>query len=188
MEEKNIGQFLTEIILMAAIFIGFIFVIFDLRGKFLIAQLLFFFLLIVLACPSLVGIYYNFRWGWLLITLVSALIILDEIFIYILHKSFGVVYLVSFAVALMGLIFSLVNVKPRKVHVMKVAEERIESLEKVEKAETPSKKRYVAKKSGKFYHKADCFMAKRLRSENQEWFGSMEEAASQGHKAHRCVK
>ena len=190
MEEKNIGSFLTLDIVLLIVFIGHIMIIFDLTGRFMFAHLLFFVLLVIASFISLVGVYYNLRWGWLIITLIFSLIVLDELFVYLLNKSFGTVTLVSFVASLSGLILSISNLQSRKSEKHSPPEGKIESIEKVEKAEKQAAKssgKYVAGKTGKTYHSPNCHFVKNINKENQFLFSTKEEAASKGLKPHKCI-
>jgi hypothetical protein len=43
-------------------------------------------------------------------------------------------------------------------------------------------KKYVASKNGKIYYSAGCSGAKRIKPENEVWFGSKEDAEKSGYK------
>ena len=188
MEEKNTGAFLAMDIILAVVFMGFLLVIFNLSGKFFMAHIVLFAFMLIIAFIALIGIFYNLRWGWLMITFVASLIVLDELFIYLATRLFGIIFLVSFVSALLGLIYSLSNIKQRKETSANIEEEKIESIEKIEKAEKQSAKKFLGKKTGKTYHDLNCAIGKRIKSADLVWFKSMEEAASKGYVAHNCVK
>lgn len=186
MEERNLGFFLTMDFVLLIALIGLIFIIFDLTGTFLAAQLFFAVLLIILAFIALVGIYYNMRWGRVFITLVFSLVVLDELFIYILNRSFGTIFLVSFIAGLIGLLIAIANIRYRKGKKEALPQEKLEAIEKVEGHKLKTK--YLASKTGKGYHSPDCIFAKKISKDNQVWLKDKEDAGSKGYKPHNCVK
>jgi predicted membrane protein len=185
MDNKNKSSFLAVNFILLVGLIGLILLIFDLNGTVLFAHLIFFVLLIILSFISISGIYYNMKWGWLIMTLLFAMILVDELFIYLLYKLFGTVFLISILSSIVGLIVSLVNIKYRP----QTEKTQLESVESIEKVEKPSQKSdYIAGKTGKSYHLPDCRFAKNIDKSNQVWLSDKESANSKGYKPHSCVK
>src|SRR3989338_1678144 len=109
MEKKSLSEFFVLNVILLVAFIGMIAVIFDLTGRFLIAHLIFFIAMVLLAFFASIGIFYNLRWGWQVITVVFSLVVLDEIVIYLFNRALGVVALVAFVSALGGLVFAFIS-------------------------------------------------------------------------------
>lgn len=49
-------------------------------------------------------------------------------------------------------------------------------------------KAFVGSKNSNLYHHPDCPTAKRIKAENQVWFGSREEATAAGYSPSQCTK
>lgn len=187
MGSKNIGKFLTIDVILFVILIGLILTIFETKGKLLLLQLMFFGLLLIFSFISLLGVYYNMRWSWIMLTIIFSVIILDELLIYILNVPIGITGIVSFLGLIIGLIISLSNIAPEKSKSDsgKSSDEKLVDIEKLEKPTIRSK--YVASKTGKNYHVSSCPIAKNISKDNMLYLENKEDAINKGYIPHNCI-
>lgn len=203
MERQSVSFFAMIFILLFAV-VGFILVVFDLRGVafvFMLGLLLAFMFLLAF---GMFLAYQNKRKSWGIIGAVLMLMILNVFVIFLLTRRFGISYLVSLVFSAFGLVVSLANVissrEPRaepavedhgkyynaysgKEEPLKAV--KSEAAATVEKTFTPGK--YVASRKANKFHSAKCDWAARISKENRVWFNSREEAQSKGFEADKCV-
>lgn len=203
MERPSLSFFIMIFVLLFA-FIGFIFVVFDLRGLSFIFELGVLLTFMFLLTFTMFFVFSNKRGSWGIIAAVLLLIIFNVFVIFLLTKNFSLAYVVSTLFSVAGIIVAVLNgVWMRKVYVEgengkyyypfldKVEpkeESKIEakSESKVQKTFTPGK--YVASKKANKFHSPKCDWASRISKENHVWFDSKEEAQSKGFEADKCVE
>ncbi len=176
-------SFLVMSITLLIIFIGFIDVVFDLRGFLFITEFLFLGILMFFTLISMVLIYNDAKFGWTLMTFILAFILIDFLFIYLFKLSQSSLLLLTAVVGLVGFIISVVNIK---------GPEELEEPEDVEEISSSVKKefkpgKYIASKTGAKFHSPKCDWAKKIKKANRVWFDSKEEARKAGYKTDDCV-
>ncbi|MFH2028277.1 MAG: hypothetical protein ABIJ08_04025 [Nanoarchaeota archaeon] len=184
MGDGKTSFFVLDLILLF-VFIGMISIIFGLRRVAFMGELFILIILIFLAFISLIGIYNRYNWGYLLLSLVFAVILADLLFIYYLERCHNNGFIMTAVLTALGFIISIAGIKRKKIVNDMDGEDREEIVEEVKKSFVPGK--YVASKTGATYHVANCDWAKKIKKKNQVWFDS-EKEAKKDRKAHSCIK
>ena len=185
MGKSKFSFFLMNIILLV-VSLGMINMVFNLHKRFLILEVLFLLVAGFFALVSMVAVYSNTRWGWVFLSYIFGLVLVDILFIYYIAGKPEYFFLVTL-IAMLGFIVSLLKIgKDGKDEDADFEEISEEETEEVTKEFNPGK--YVASKTGKKYHTPKCDWAKRIKKSNQVWFDDQEEAKQEGYKSDSCVK
>lgn len=182
MGEFKVSFFVMDIILLI-LFLGLINMIFDLHRVFLVLEFIFFLIIAFFTIISMIAVYNDARWGWIFLSWILGLILLDILFIYYKGGRPEFFFTVTIA-ALIGFLISVINIKKKEEFDAEVPEET----EKVEVSKEFKPGKYVASKTGSKYHAPKCDWAKRIKKSNQVWFDSEKEAKKKGYKEDDCVK
>jgi len=177
-------KFLLMDFIALIIFLGFILIIFNLKGIFFIGEFILLCLFILITLISLILIYNNVKFGWGMLGVLLFLMLLDLLLIYTRVSKIGIAFLVTLFVTAIAFIIALVSAKKEEIE--EVAEEVEEEKPVVSKKYTPGK--YIASKMGKSYHSPKCDWAKNIKEKNRVWFDDDKEAKKAGYKKHSCLK
>jgi len=203
MERPSLSFFAMVFILLFAL-IGFIFVVFDLRGLTFIFELGVLLTFMFLLTFAMFFVFSNKRGSWGIIAIVLLLLLFNVFVIFLLTKKFTLAYVTSTLFALVGMVVAALNYS-RKREVYTEVEEKgkyyhtyIDKMEpkeakaeakaeaKVQKTFSPGK--YVASKKANKFHSPKCDWAHRIDKANRVWFNSKEEAKSKGFEPDKCVE
>ncbi len=178
MGESKLSFFVVDVI-MLIVFLGLINMIFGLHRVFLGFELILLAAAAFFSIISMVAIYNNARWGWIFLSYIFGLILIDILFVYYIagRPDFFFIIIIS---ALVGFLVSVMNIPKKEREAVE------EKPKEVTKEFKPGK--YVASKSGSKYHAPKCDWAKKIKKSNQVWFDDEKEAKKKGYKADSCVK
>ncbi len=168
------GSLIVMDIILLIAFIGLIMVIFDLKRFFFIGELILFGVILLFTFIAMVAAYLEARFGWVLLSIISAVILLDVIFIYFKSVMSSSMFFLLVILGVVGFIISVVNMG------------REEAEPEIEEVFEPGK--FIGSTTGRSYHAPKCDWANNIKKENQVWFDSEEEAKKKGYKAHSCLK
>ena len=213
--ERPVSFFAMLIILLFAV-IGFIFIIFELKGIAFVFELGLLLAFMFSLAFAMFLVYNDRSASWPIMALVLILLLLDVFIIFLLTGAFGWEYVITTLSAVAGLAVVLANIfaAPRKeptaeTHYDKKqyyyplsekAEEKEEMKEEIKnKVKSELKKeqkvsakftpgKYVASKKAGTFHAAKCDWASRISKENMVWFDSKEEALARGLNPDKCVQ
>ncbi len=195
MGERNTALFLVTDIIVLIVFIGLIFLTFNLSGLFIIAELAILFALLILSLIALVSVYYKIRFGSILLMLIFTVVLLDLLFIYWKKGPINSsVFFITMLLSLIGFLIAVASIKRDDDEFEDeppVIEEKAEAIveEKSEPVtETNEPGKFAASKAGSSYHAPKCEWAKKIKKEKLVWFDSEDAAKKDGYKAHSCLK
>jgi len=179
MGESKAKYFILTILLLFVL-IGMITLVFNLRRLSFAGELFILLVIIFFSFISLIGVYGNKNWGFVLMMLVFTGILIDLLALYFLRRRLtrGLLWLIILSA--IGFIISVVGIKRKEVEYYDDEEE-----EKVYTNFEPGK--YVASNRGVVYHSPKCDWAKKIGSDNRVWFDSEQEAKKKGLKKHSCL-
>jgi len=172
--------FITDIILLI-VFLGLIKIIFDLNRFFFLGELALAIFLICIAFISLIGAFSNENWGWIGLSVVYAILLLNLLFIHARDHSSRLLLLTIF-IAVIGFIIAVAKIKRSEDE-----EEFFEEPEVEEVTTTHEPGKYVASATGSSYHAPNCDWAKKIKEKNRVWFDD-EKDAKKRFKPHSCLK
>ncbi len=200
MERPSLSFFAMIFILLFTL-IGFIFVVFDLRGITFIFELGVLLTFMFLLTFAMFFVFSNKRGSWGIIAAVLLLLMFNVLVIFLLTRRFSLAYIVSTLFSVIGVILAVLNVAwMRREHVeegekyyypfidkMEPKEEKAEAKAEATLKKTFTPGKYVASKKANKFHSPKCDWAARISKENRVWFNSKEEAKKQGFEADKCV-
>ena len=144
-EQKSGISFLLYDILFLVVFIGLITTVFQFSGLFLIAQVVLSAVFIAFSFLGLVAITNNLRWGYTILFITMALVLLDTLWLYArIGRRMDIILFLTLIVGAIGFIVALANMR-------KAGPEEIPAVEPVdvEKVEAPKAPLAAAKKPGR---------------------------------------
>ena len=200
-------SFFAMLFILLIVALGFILVVFDLRGLIFVFELGLLLSFMFILTFAMFFVFHNKSTSWAIVGAVLILLLFNVFIISLLTRTFGFAYMTTSLFAVIGLIIALVNLIliPRN-EVEAVADEKVyyypympkvEALE-IKKAEAKVETQMMAPQPvtlpGKFlasqksskYHIAKCIWANNIKQENRLWFNTREEAESKGLTAHAC--
>jgi predicted membrane protein len=202
MEKLNTSFIVMNFILLFAL-IGFIFVIFDLRGVAFVFELGILFTFLILLTFGMFFLYHEKLGSWGIIGSVLLLLLFDVFIVFLYTRNFSLAYIVTILASLAGLIIAVGNVvmSAPKENNQAVTHEKskyyypfidkmepkdeVEAEAHVEKEFIPGK--FVASKKASKYHSPKCDWALRISKVNQVWFDSKKDAESKGFEPDKCI-
>lgn len=180
MGDKNIISFIVMDIILAIVFIGLILLIFELHRFFLIGEVIILAILVIISFVSLIAVFNGIKWGWAILSLSFAIILIDLLIIYFATRTIGTTFFITMVLTAIGFILSVINIGEKKI------EELEETIEEPSTEFIPGK--YISSKRAAYYHIPKCDWAQKIKKKNQVWFDSQEEAKKKGLKKHSCLK
>ena len=214
MGKPGLSFFAMLFILLFAV-IGLILVVFSLEGAFFVFQLAVLLCFMFFLAFGMFSVYSGNNAGWSVVGVVLLLEFIDVSLIVFSTGQFGSSEAFAFAFAFIGMIVALAASLPARrkkeeetSHYDKqqyyypnseAMDQLIEESEEGAKEEagqeagmeskisatyTPGK--FVASNKGNKFHMPKCAWAANIKKENQVWFDSEKEAASNGYKMHNC--
>lgn len=175
---KGIINFVLMDIILAIVFIGLILSIFELHRFFLIGEVIILAILLIISFISLVAILNGIRWGWGILSLSFAIILIDLLGIYFVTRVINTTFFITMVLSAIGFILAVISIGKKKT-------EEPEAPKVTTTTFTPGK--YIASKTGTTYHSPRCDWAKKIKKKNQVWFDD-EAEAKKNFKPHSCLK
>ena len=203
MGERNTALFLVTDIIVLIVFIGLIFLTFNLSGLFIIGELALLFALLFFSLVALVAVYYKIRFGSTLLMSIFAIVLINLLFIYFKKGSINsAVFFITMLLSLIGFLIAVASIKRDDDELedeAPIIEENQETMveekpnpfvEERQKPipETTKPGKFAASKTGSSYHAPKCEWAKKIKKEKLVWFDSEDAAKKDGYKAHSCLK
>ena len=176
-------SFFIMSIFLGIVSLGLVNMVFNLSGIFFVLELIFFMVIALFVLISMVAVFNNVKWGWVFLSYILGLILINILFIYYMRGR-PEFFFTTTLFALLGFLISLV--KAQKNEEVEEDFEAPEEEESVSKEFQPGK--YVASKNAGTYHAPKCDWAKRIKKSNQIWLDDEKEAKKKGYKAHSCLK
>ena len=179
MGESKAKYFILNILLLFVL-VGMITLVFNLRRFSFAGELFILIIIILFSFISLIGVYGNKNWGFVLLMLVFTGILIDLGLIYFLKGVLtrGILWLVILSA--IGFIISVAGIKRKET----VYSDDYDD-DNVYTNFEPGK--YVASNRGTVYHSPKCDWAQKIGSTNRVWFDSEQEAKKKGLKKHSCL-
>ena len=182
MGDKNIINFLVMDIILATVFIGMLLLVFEFHRFFLAGELIILAALILIDAIALIAVFNGIRWGYAILSLSFAVLLIDLLVIYFLTRAIETTFFITMVISAIGFIVSVINIKEEKAEVME------EPMEKGKEAAAEFKPgKYIASKTASYYHAPKCDWAKKIKKNNQIWL-SEEQVKEKGLKKHDCLE
>ena len=162
---------LTSLLLALVFFYGLIKFIFNVAGLKFYAELIVLIALLFFALISMLLIFNRVRFGFVIYSLVSAVVLLNLVLIFYRIRVMNTVMFIALVASMTGFVLGVINMGAKRMKKVKV-----------EPYHT-----FVAKKNGKTFHKEECAFAKKIKKSDRVYFDSEEEAGKEGLKKHNCV-
>lgn len=165
---------------MLVIFIGLITFIFNMHGWRFYLEFIVLIGLLFFAAISVILIFNEINFGYVLSAVISAIALINLILIYTGTDMSNLLFLAIIS-SIVAFVVSTVNIGEKK------EVERPEAkVEKPKVTYTPGK--VVSSKRAKYYHAPKCDWAKKIKKINRVWFSTEEQAKKAGLKAHECME
>ena len=110
MGRSSISFLLMDFILLFSV-IGFIIIVFDLKGFAFVIELMLLLVFIFFLAFGMFSVYFSKNFGWLIIGAVLVLMLLDAFFIFLLTGAFGTAHITTVFFSVLGLVVVLFNLK-----------------------------------------------------------------------------
>ena len=169
---------------MFVVFIGLIEHIFTVTGWKFYVEVIVLLGLLFFAAMSLLLVYNNINFGYILSAIISAAMLLNLVLFYF-RADMSTLLFLSIISTITLFVVSVINIgekEKKKEEVIKKEPEK----KNVLKTYTPGK--VVSSKNAAYYHVPKCDWAKKIKKPNQVWHNSDEEAKKAGLKPHNCAK
>ena len=145
-EQKSGLSFLLYDILLLIVFVGLISTVFRFSGLFLILQIVASAIFIAFSFLGLIAITNRLRWGYTLLFIVLALVLIDLLWLFSRIRSMDTSLFITFIIAAVGFIASIVNMRRKGPEEM---QREAEKVEKVEAPKAPASKNTEKKRRGR---------------------------------------
>ncbi|MAG91048.1 hypothetical protein CMO83_00055 [Candidatus Woesearchaeota archaeon] len=198
-------SFFVMLFVLLFVFIGFIFVVFDLSGFSFIFELGLLLSFMFLLAFGMFFVFHEKRASWGIVGALLIVLLFNVSVIFLLTNNFNLAHITTVLFTVVGLIVVLLNLladRPKPAESVEVKQydkskyyypfvDRVEIAEQVpetvhvEKTFTPGK--FIASRKAAKFHLPRCDWAGRISKENQVWFNTKEEAQSKGFQADTCV-
>ena len=182
---RNFGAFVIMDLIFLVVFFGLVLLVFDLTRISFILEVMLLLALLLIVMVALIGVYNNLRWGYVLSSLLFAVILVDLLLIHFRNPAIGLAFFVTTVMAAVGFIISIVGIKEDEIESEEpepaTGKKEVEPKTKF----TPGK--YVTSKRSDYYHTPKCDWAKKIKKNNQLWL-SDEEVKERGLKKHSCLE
>jgi len=176
------GKFVTFLIILLFSFLGLISLGFRLP-IYLRYEILFIFILIIIAVIMSIGVYYNGDWAWLIASMFFLIVLINLFYVYLKISSAFITFGIASLFSSVGFFMSMVSLKKRMYRKEEI--EIVQPPSKVSKEFTPGK--YIASETGKRYHIPKCRWAKKISKNKAVWFDTEKQARRNGYKKDKCV-
>lgn len=173
--------YLVFLLLLAIVFFGLILLIFNLKGKLFLIEIIIFSIFLFITFVASFGIYSGSRWGFSLLSILFALLLFDLLGIYYFTRQIEKIFFMTVLTSAIGFIASISNIEQGKEEYKSMPK----SEKKVEVSHKPGK--YIASKTGSSYHAPKCDWAKKIKDNNRVWYDTEEEVKEAGLKKHSCL-
>lgn len=216
-EKRDAKLFLWTGLFTSIAILSLISIVFELHRFMFIGEFILLVLFGIIAVIGLTAVYNGLNVGFGFLSFMFSLMLLNLLFIYFRIEPIGMAYLLSIISAAIGFVVSVVNlgkeeetlddfqssynepedIEPAEEYRGKVPEpikedpepvkaKPIKESKTVKKTFSPGK--FLASKTGKFYHAPKCEWAKKIKEKNKAWYNTEAEAEEDGLRPHDCLK
>ncbi len=170
------GRFFVLDVILLFVFIGLISMVFSLSRISFVGVLAILIVLMFFAFISVMGVYRNRNWGFILLSSVFVAILIGLMIVYSIRSTISSRFVTIAILSALGFVIAVSGIKKKAV--------RKEEVEKVYTNFEPGK--YVASKVGNTYHRPRCEWATKIKPKNRIWFQDEKEAKKK-FKPHSCI-
>ncbi len=182
---KNFGAFAIMDLIFLVVFVGLVLLVFDLTKISFILEVVLILALLLIVIVALVGVYNNLRWGYVLSSLLFAVILVDLLLVHFRNPAIGLAFFITTVMSAVGFIISIVGIKEDEIEPEEPEPAKGKGEIEPKTKFTPGK--YIASKTASYYHAPKCDWAKKIKKNNQLWL-SEEQVKEKGLKKHDCLE